>query len=59
MADEVGERLLNHAPRGPLKVCNRHRYEAEMRDALERRERRLPVLIGEAPASNVVPLRAG
>lgn len=56
VADEVGERVLNHHRGGLVAVYNRHRYEAEMRAALDAWDRHLCRLIGQASGANVVPL---
>lgn len=58
IADEVGERVLNHHRGGLVAVYNRHRYEAEMRAALDAWDRHLCRLIGQASGANVVPLHA-
>ncbi|PWV64915.1 integrase [Plasticicumulans acidivorans] len=58
VADEVGERVLNHHRGGLVAVYNRHRYEAEMRAALDAWDRHLCRLIGQASGANVVPLHA-
>mgnify|MGYP000092973775 CR=1 FL=1 len=58
VADEVGERVLNHHRGGLVAVYNRHRYEAGMRAALDAWDRHLCRLIGQASGANVVELRA-
>ncbi|TCO80494.1 integrase [Plasticicumulans lactativorans] len=57
--DEVGERVLNHAPGGVLAVYNAHRYETEKRRALEAWAVHVLELSGERvpQASKVVTLR--
>lgn len=70
---EVAERVLNHAPRGLLKVYDQYDYRKEKRDALarwagyaavveaEEGDDPLPLsltaLVSEIPAENVVTLR--
>jgi integrase len=54
IAEEVAERVLNHAKKGLAKVYNRHAYVAEMRVALEAWEKQIAVIVGDArDAANV------
>lgn len=46
--DEVAERVLNHSTGGLIEIYNRHRYEAEIADALERWGAEVLRIIGEA-----------
>lgn len=57
VSDEVGERVLNHAGDGLVRVYNRFAYEREIADALERWGAELQRIVGEAePAGAVVAL---
>ena len=53
----VGERVLNHLPRGLSKTYNVHEYEDEKRDALARWAQRVSQIVTPPPA-NVVPMPA-
>lgn len=57
--DEVGERVLNHAPGGVLAVYNAHRYEVEMRRALDAWAGHVLALVGDTdpPGAKVIELR--
>jgi hypothetical protein len=48
--------ILNHAPREVTAVYDRHRYDAEKRQALDLWANRLRAIV-EGGGSNVVPLR--
>jgi integrase len=48
IAEEVAERVLNHADKGLGKVYNRHSYLAEMRAALEAWAMHIAVIVGDA-----------
>lgn len=50
--------VLNHREAGITRVYDRTSYDREKREALERWERRLLTIVGEARESNVVELRA-
>ncbi len=50
ISDEVAERVLNHAPGGLLETYNRHRYRAEIAEALERWAAELLRIVGESEA---------
>lgn len=52
----VGERVLNHAPRGLPGVYNVHEYQAEKADALQRWANRVREIVTPPPA-NVVKMR--
>jgi integrase len=54
--DLVAELVLGHAKRGLQKVYDQHRYEPEMREALERWAARLRSIVTPPPA-NVTPLK--
>ena len=47
-------RILNHVETGVTAVYNRHSYDAEKRNALERWEKKLLEIVGEGP-SDVEP----
>lgn len=53
---DVAERCLGHAIGGVRGVYDRHRFEAEMRDAFERLAALIETII-RGPAENVIPLR--
>ncbi len=54
--DVIAERVLGHRLQGVLAVYNRHTYDAEKRQALERWERRLREILGLSESiSNVIP----
>ena len=53
---DVAERCLGHAIGGVRGVYDRHRFEAEMRDAFERLAALIETII-RGPAASVVPLR--
>jgi integrase len=55
--DLVAEMILGHAKRGLQRVYDQHRYEPEMREALEKWAARLRSIVTPPPA-NVVPLKA-
>jgi len=55
--DHVCEMVIGHGRKGLQRVYDQHRYESEMREALERWAARLRSIVEPAPA-NVVPLRA-
>jgi integrase len=67
VADHVAEMVLGHGRRGLQRVYDQHRYEPQIRDALQRWAARLRkiVEIGLPPSSNpkmavnVVPMRRG
>src|SRR5262245_56252840 len=52
--DVIGELVLGHAKRGLQRVYDQHRYEDEMRQALEKWSARLRSIINPPPA-NVTP----
>jgi integrase len=54
----VGERVLNHLPRGLTKTYNKYDYLREKRDALSRWSQEVQSMASPPPA-NVVPLVAG
>ena len=54
--DLVAELILGHAKRGLQKVYDQHRYEPEMRQALEKWAARLRSIVSPPPA-NVLPMR--
>jgi integrase len=54
--DVIGELVLGHAKRGLQRVYDQHRYEDEMRQALEKWNARLRSIVNPPPA-NVVPMR--
>lgn len=53
---EIAERVIGHAPKGMVGVYDQHRYQHEIRAALEAWERRLLGII-TPPVDNVVPFR--
>jgi Arm DNA-binding domain/Phage integrase family/Phage integrase central domain len=53
--DHIAEMVLGHGKKGLQRVYDQHRYESEMREALERWAARLRSIVEPAPA-NVVPL---
>jgi hypothetical protein len=55
--DHIAEMVLGHGKKGLQRVYDQHRYEAEMREALERWAARLRSIV-TPPSVNVVPLRA-
>jgi hypothetical protein len=55
--DHVCEMVIGHGRKGLQRIYDQHRYENEMRQALERWAARLRSIVEPAPA-NVVPLRA-
>ena len=55
--DHVAEMILGHGKKGLQRVYDQHRYEAEMRDALERWAARLRSIV-EPPPANVVEIRS-
>ena len=54
----VVKKLLNHVERDITAVYDRHGYDAEKRDALERWERRLMALVRDDLSGVVVPFVA-
>jgi integrase len=54
----IAEMVLGHHQQGIARVYDRHRYDAEKRQALGVWEARLLAAVEPAPASVVVPLRA-
>jgi integrase len=54
----VVSKLLNHAEAGVTSIYDRHSYDAEKRTAVERWERALLAIIGEARRGNVFALAA-
>jgi integrase len=42
---EIAERVIGHAPRGIVAIYNRHRYEKELRKALQAWDARLEALV--------------
>ncbi len=54
----VISKVLNHAEGGVTKVYDRHRYEPEKRQALERWGARLEAIVEGGDADNVVHLAA-
>jgi integrase len=52
--DHVAEMTIGHGRRGIARVYDRHRYEAEVHDALEAWQAKLRTII--SPSDNVVPL---
>ncbi len=57
VAEIVGERVLNHMPRGLARVYNVHEYSNEKREALARWAGHVAALV-TPPPENVVKLRA-
>jgi len=55
--DHVAEMVVGHARRGLQRVYDMHRYQDEIRGALERWSARLRSIV-EPPPANMVPLRA-
>ena len=60
--DHVAEMVLGHARKGLQRIYDQHRYEPEIREALERWAERLCAIVAPIPtptpaSSNVVPLR--
>ena len=54
---EVAERVIGHVAGGMVDVYDQHRYEAEMRAALEAWERRLyPIANGDTAAQKIVSI---
>ena len=56
--EHVAERVIGHARKGLLRIYDQHRYQDEMREALEAWEARLRAIVSPPP-DNVVPLRVG
>jgi integrase len=56
--DHVAEMILGHGRKGLQRIYDQHRYEAEMRQALERWNARLRSIV-DPPQSNVIGLRKG
>jgi integrase len=55
VSDIVAERVLGHKLQGMMAVYNRHAYDLEKRQALERWERRLQEILGfSEPPQNVI-----
>jgi integrase len=59
--DHISERVLGHGPQGLQRVYDRHRYEKQIREALERWAAKLRNIIEptEPTPSNVIPMRIG
>jgi integrase len=57
--DLIGEMVLGHAKRGLQRVYDTHRYEPQIRQALEQWAERLLIIVGviPTPTANVVPLK--
>ena len=55
--DHIAEMVLGHGKKGLQRVYDQHRYETEMREALELWAARLRSIV-EPPAPNVIALRA-
>jgi integrase len=54
----VISKILNHVESGVTRVYDRHSYDPEKREALERWGRKVLLLVGDIPeARNVVPFR--
>jgi integrase len=59
IAEEIAERVLNHAQRGIDRVYNRHAYAEEKRTALNAWADRVAFLVSQGrDAPNVVPLKS-
>lgn len=59
VSDVVAERVLGHKLQGVLAIYNRHDYQVEKRQALERWEANLQQILGIAETeSNVIPFEA-
>jgi integrase len=59
VADHVAEMVLGHACKGLQRVYDQHRYEPQIRDALEQWAKRLRTSVAPTPTptdTNVVPL---
>jgi integrase len=56
VADHVAEMVLGHGKRGLQKVYDQHKYEPEMREALEKWAMRLRSIV-EPPPANVVAFK--
>jgi integrase len=58
--DIVAERVMNHKLQGMLRVYNRHSYDQEKRQALQRWEQKLSSILGLADTSldNVIYLNS-
>jgi integrase len=56
VAEHVAELVIGHAKRGLERIYNQHRYERELRAALEAWAKQLQSIIAPAAAANVVPL---
>jgi hypothetical protein len=52
----VAEAVLNHLPAKLIRTCDKNKYEAEKRDALERWASHLAVAIAQASGANVIKL---
>ena len=50
-------KILNHAELGVTAVYDRHSYDDQKRDALDRWGRKVMAIVGEGDASNVIPMR--
>ncbi len=48
--------ILNHVEQGVIKVYDRHSYDAEKRDALDRWGRKVMAIVGQGEPAKVVPL---
>ncbi len=60
IADEIAERVMNHAQPKLTRTYNKHDYKAKMRDALSAWADRVAFLVSEGrDAPNVVELRPG
>lgn len=57
VGQEVAERVIGHAPKGMVGVYDQHRYQDEIRMALEGWERRLLGIVNP-PTDNVLPFQA-
>jgi hypothetical protein len=54
--EHVAELVIGHAKRGQARVYDQHRYEPELREALDLWAKQLQSIIAPAAAANVVPL---
>ena len=55
--DHIAERVLGHKLQGVMAIYNRHSYDTEKREALQKWETRLKEIIGTSTLANVIPLR--
>jgi integrase len=57
ISDIVAERVLGHKLQGMLGIYNRHSYDAEKREALEKWESRLKEIVAAPSFQNVISIR--